>query len=77
MLGRGARAHNRGHVDQRGATTRRGRQSGLVVQRYLRTATSIGRRQLVMVVGRIERVTTAEQFRDDPALQEQYLGVDA
>jgi branched-chain amino acid transport system ATP-binding protein len=49
----------------------------LIVEQNLRAATSMAERQLIMVSGRIEHETTAEELRDDPALQKQYLGVDA
>ena len=49
----------------------------LIVEQNLRAATSMAERQLIMVSGRIEHETTAAQLRDDPALQKQYLGVDA
>lgn len=49
----------------------------LIVEQNLRAATSMADRQLIMVSGRIEHETTADQLRDDAALQKQYLGVDA
>jgi branched-chain amino acid transport system ATP-binding protein len=49
----------------------------LIVEQNLRAATSMADRQLIMVSGRIEHETTATELRDDPALQKQYLGVDA
>lgn len=49
----------------------------LIVEQNLRAATSMADRQLIMVSGRIEHETTAAELRDDPALQKQYLGVDA
>jgi branched-chain amino acid transport system ATP-binding protein len=49
----------------------------LIVEQNLRAATSMAERQLIMVSGRIEHETTAAELRDDPALQKQYLGVDA
>lgn len=49
----------------------------LIVEQNLRAATSMADRQLIMVSGRIEHETTATELRDDPTLQNQYLGVDA
>ena len=49
----------------------------LIVEQNLRAATSMAERQLIMVSGCIEHETTAAELRDDPALQKQYLGVDA
>jgi branched-chain amino acid transport system ATP-binding protein len=49
----------------------------LVVEQNLRAATEIADRQLVMVSGRIETETTADQLANDPDLQRRYLGVDA
>lgn len=49
----------------------------LIVEQNLRAATSMAERQLIMVSGRIEHETTAAGLADDPALQKQYLGVDA
>lgn len=49
----------------------------LIVEQNLRAATSMAERQLIMVSGRIEHETTAAELRDNPALQKQYLGVDA
>ena len=49
----------------------------LIVEQNLRAATSMADRQLIMVSGRIEHETTAQVLHDDPALQKQYLGVDA
>ncbi len=49
----------------------------LIVEQNLRAATSMADRQLIMVSGCIEHETTATELRDDPALQKQYLGVDA
>jgi branched-chain amino acid transport system ATP-binding protein len=49
----------------------------LIVEQNLRAATSMADRQLIMVSGRIEHETTAAGLADDPALQKQYLGVDA
>lgn len=49
----------------------------LIVEQNLRAATSMADRQLVMVSGRIEIETTAEQLAGDADLQRRYLGVDA
>ncbi len=49
----------------------------LVVEQNLRAATEIADRQLVMVSGRIETETTADELANDPELQRRYLGVDA
>ena len=49
----------------------------LIVEQNLRAATSMAERQLVMVTGRIEHETTASELAGSPALQRQYLGVDA
>jgi branched-chain amino acid transport system ATP-binding protein len=49
----------------------------LIVEQNLRAATSMAERQLVMVTGRIEHETTADVLAGSPALQRQYLGVDA
>ena len=49
----------------------------LVVEQNLRAATEIADRQLVMVSGRIETETTANELANDPELQRRYLGVDA
>ena len=56
---------------------RRGQLAVLVVEQNLRAATSMAERQLVMVTGRIEHETTAGELAGSPALQRQYLGVDA
>ena len=49
----------------------------LVVEQNLRAATSMADRLLVMVSGRIEHETTADELAASPDLQRQYLGVDA
>jgi len=49
----------------------------LIVEQNLRAATSMADRQLIMVSGRIDAETTAEQLAGDPVLQQRYLGVDA
>ncbi len=49
----------------------------LIVEQNLRAATSMAQRQLVMVNGRIETETTADELANNPDLQRQYLGVDA
>ncbi len=49
----------------------------LAVEQNIHAATAMADRQLAMVSGRIEAEFTAEELRDDPKLQRQYLGVDA
>lgn len=49
----------------------------LVVEQNLRAATAMAERQLVMVAGRIEAESTAEELRASADLQRQYLGVEA
>jgi branched-chain amino acid transport system ATP-binding protein len=49
----------------------------LIVEQNLRAATSMAERQLVMVSGRIEHETTADELASNTDLQRQYLGVDA
>ncbi len=49
----------------------------LAVEQNIHAATAMADRQLAMVSGRIEAEFTAEELRDDPRLQRQYLGVDA
>ena len=49
----------------------------LVIEQNLHAATEMAERQLAMVSGRISAELTARQLHDDPALQKQYLGVDA
>lgn len=49
----------------------------LVVEQNLRAATRMADRQLVMVSGRIELETTADELANNADLQRQYLGVDA
>lgn len=49
----------------------------LIVEQNLRAATSMADRQLVMVSGRIEHETTAQELAQNTDLQRQYLGVDA
>ncbi|MDH3752541.1 MAG: ABC transporter ATP-binding protein [Acidimicrobiia bacterium] len=49
----------------------------LVVEQNLHAATHMAHRQLVMVSGRIEAESTAEELRASPELQRQYLGVEA
>lgn len=49
----------------------------LIVEQNLRAATSMAERQLVMVSGRVDTETTSQLLIDNPALQRQYLGVDA
>jgi branched-chain amino acid transport system ATP-binding protein len=48
----------------------------LVVEQNLRAATSMAERQLVMVSGRIETETTADELRSNHDMQRQYLGVE-
>lgn len=49
----------------------------LVVEQNLRAATQMAQRQLIMVAGRIEAESTADELNADPELQRQYLGVGA
>ena len=49
----------------------------LVVEQNLRAATRMAERQIIMVSGRIEAESTAAELRANPALQRQYLGVEA
>lgn len=49
----------------------------LVVEQNIRAATEMAHRQLAMVSGRIHAELTAEEVRNSPNLQRQYLGVDA
>lgn len=49
----------------------------LVVEQNIHAATEMAERQLAMVSGRIQAELTAEELRNDPTLQRQYLGVDA
>ena len=49
----------------------------LVVEQNLRAATRMAERQIIMVSGRIEAESTATELRASPALQRQYLGVEA
>ena len=49
----------------------------LAVEQNIHAATAMADRQLAMVSGRIEAEFGAEQLRNSPALQRQYLGVDA
>jgi branched-chain amino acid transport system ATP-binding protein len=48
----------------------------LVVEQNLGVATSLAKRQLVMVAGSIATETTAEALMSDPAAQRRYLGVE-
>jgi branched-chain amino acid transport system ATP-binding protein len=48
----------------------------LIVEQNLRAATEMAERQLVMVSGRIEAETTADELANDTDLQRRYLGVD-
>ncbi|HUG83104.1 MAG TPA: ABC transporter ATP-binding protein [Euzebya sp.] len=47
----------------------------LVVEQNIRAATAMAERQLVMIGGRIQAETTAEELLADPILQRRYLGV--
>ncbi len=49
----------------------------LAVEQNIHAATAMAGRQLAMVSGRIEAEFSAEEIRNSPALQRQYLGVDA
>ena len=49
----------------------------LAVEQNIHAATAMANRQLAMVSGRIEAEFSAEEIRNSPALQRQYLGVDA
>ena len=49
----------------------------LAVEQNIHAATAMADRQLAMVSGRIEAEFGAEEIRNDPTLQRQYLGVDA
>ena len=49
----------------------------LVVEQNLRAATEMAERQLVMVSGRIEAESTADELRASPERQRLYLGVEA
>ena len=49
----------------------------LAVEQNIHAATAMADRQLAMVSGRIEAEFGAEELRNDPRLQRQYLGVDA
>jgi branched-chain amino acid transport system ATP-binding protein len=49
----------------------------LVVEQNIHAATATAQRQLAMVSGRIQAELTAEEVRNSPELQRQYLGVDA
>ncbi|HTE62948.1 MAG TPA: hypothetical protein VK631_21520, partial [Solirubrobacteraceae bacterium] len=48
----------------------------LVVEQNLGVATSLAKRQLIMVTGVIAAETTAEALIADPAAQRRYLGVE-
>jgi branched-chain amino acid transport system ATP-binding protein len=48
----------------------------LVVEQNLGVATSLAKRQLVMVAGSIATETTAQELMSDPAAQRRYLGVE-
>jgi branched-chain amino acid transport system ATP-binding protein len=48
----------------------------LVVEQNLGVATSLAKRQLIMVTGQIAAETTAEALISDPAAQRRYLGVE-
>lgn len=49
----------------------------LVVEQNLHAATRMAQRQLIMVGGRIEAESSADELNADPELQRQYLGVGA
>lgn len=49
----------------------------LAVEQNIHAATAMAERQLAMVSGRIEAEFGAEELRNSPTLQRQYLGVDA
>ena len=49
----------------------------LAVEQNIHAATAMADRQLAMVSGRIEAEFGADELRNDPRLQRQYLGVDA
>ena len=48
----------------------------LVIEQNLRAATRMAERQLVMVSGRIQVETTADELSSSPELQQRYLGVE-
>jgi branched-chain amino acid transport system ATP-binding protein len=48
----------------------------LLIEQNLAVATSLARRQLVMIGGEIAAETTAEELAGDPDLQRRYLGVE-
>lgn len=47
------------------------------MDRAQRHREDMAQRQLAMVSGRIQAELTADELRNDPTLQRQYLGVDA
>ena len=47
----------------------------LLIEQNLGVATSVARRQLVMVAGRVFMETTAEELNSSPELQQRFLGV--
>jgi branched-chain amino acid transport system ATP-binding protein len=49
----------------------------LLIEQNLGVATSLARRQLIMVGGEIATETTADVLADDPEMQRRYLGVEA
>jgi branched-chain amino acid transport system ATP-binding protein len=48
----------------------------LLIEQNLAVATSLARRQLVMIAGQIAAETTADELAGDPELQRRYLGVE-
>jgi branched-chain amino acid transport system ATP-binding protein len=48
----------------------------LLIEQNLAVATSLARRQLVMIAGEIAAETTADELAGDPELQRRYLGVE-
>ena len=48
----------------------------LLIEQNLGVATSLARRQLIMVGGEIALETTADVFSEDPEMQRRYLGVE-
>jgi branched-chain amino acid transport system ATP-binding protein len=48
----------------------------ILIEQNLSVATTVARRQLVMVAGRIFTETTAEELVNDPEAQRRFLGVE-
>ena len=53
-----------------------GSRPSVLIEQNLSVATTVARRQLVMVAGRIFTETTAEQLVSDPEAQRRFLGVE-